>query len=86
MPVISGNTENLSASVESLKEKKGEDLHFSKSLPFTDTSMKMELLSVNHHHNGQKFTDKPTEKCLFVRKMSFAYGQAIKNGCFVRKS
>ena len=47
MPVISGNTENLSASVESLKEKKGEDLHFSKSLPFTDTSMKMELLSVN---------------------------------------
>ena len=46
MPVISGNTEELSASVESLKEKKGEDLHFSKSLPFTDTSMKMELLSV----------------------------------------
>ena len=67
MPVISGNTENLSASVKSLKEKKGEDLHFSKSLPFTDTSMKMELLSVNHHHNGQKFTDKPTGKCLFVR-------------------
>ena len=86
MPVISGNTEELSASVESLKEKKGEDLHFSKSLPFTDTSMKMELLSVNHHHNGQKFTDKPTGKCLFVRKMSFAYGQTIKNGCFVRKS
>ena len=83
MPVISGNTEELSASVESLE---GEDLHFSKSLPFTDTSMKMELLSVNHHHNGQKFTDKPTGKCLFVRKMSFAYGQAIKNGCFVRKS
>ena len=61
MPVISGNTEELSVSVKSLKEKKGEDLHFSKSLPFTDTSMKMELLSVNHHHNGQKFTDKPTE-------------------------
>ena len=60
MPVISGNTEELSASVESLKEKKGENLHFSKSLPFTDTSMKMELLSVNHHNNGQKFTDKPT--------------------------
>ena len=60
MPVISGNTEELSASVESLKEKKGENLHFSKSLPFTDTSMKMELLSVNHRHNGQKFTDKPT--------------------------
>ena len=61
MPVISGKTEELSVSVKSLKEKKGEDLHFSKSLPFTDTSMKMELLSVNHHHNGQKFTDKPSK-------------------------
>ena len=68
MPVISGNTENLSASVESLKEKKGEDLHFSKSLPFTDTSMKMELLSVNHHNNGQKFTGKLLENaCLSVK-------------------
>mgnify|MGYP004461002011 CR=1 FL=1 len=32
-----------------------------KSLPFTDTSMKMDALSVNSHHNGQKFTDKSLE-------------------------
>ncbi len=35
-----------------------QSLHLAKSLPFTDASMKMRGLSVNPHHNGQKFTDK----------------------------
>ena len=34
------------------------ELPLAKSLPFTDKSMKMDTLSVNPHHNGQKFTDK----------------------------
>ncbi|RGK45330.1 hypothetical protein DXD09_08355 [Ligilactobacillus ruminis] len=39
-----------------------------KSLSFMDTSMKIEILSVNSHHNGQKFTDRLLENaCLSVK-------------------
>ena len=46
------------------------------NLPFTDTSMKMDALSVNTHHNGQKFTDKSLEneglsvKCVLLTDKS----------------
>ena len=36
-------------------------LHLAKSLPFTDKWSKQPALSVNPHHNGQKFTDKSLE-------------------------
>ena len=48
----------------------------SKSLPFTDKSMKMGMLSVNPHHNDQKFTDKSPEndglsvKCVLITDKS----------------
>ena len=51
-------------------------LHLAKSLPFTDTSMKMGLLSVNHYHNDQKFTDKSpgndglSVKCVLITDKS----------------
>ena len=36
-------------------------LHLAKSLPFTDKMGKNSRLSVNPHHNWQKFTDKSLE-------------------------
>ena len=50
-------------------------VHLAKSLPFTDTSMKMDTLSVI----GLR------EKWRFVRKMRFAYGQNGQKRHFVRK-
>ena len=55
-------------------------LHLAKSLPFTDKSTKTEALSVNPHHNGQKFTDKSLEnaglsvKCVLLTDKSTKMG------------
>ena len=55
-------------------------LHLAKSLLFTDTSMKMDALSVNPHHNGQKFTDKSLKnaslsvKCVLITDKSAKIG------------
>ena len=60
-------------------------LHLSKSLSFTDKSMKMGTLSVNPHHNGQKFTDKSLEmaglsvKCVLLTDKSAKKGTLSVN-------
>lgn len=60
-------------------------LHLAKSLLFTDTSMKMGMLSVNSHHNGQKFTDKSLEnvglsvKCVLITDKSTKIGSLSVN-------
>ena len=51
-----------------------------KSLLFTDTSMKMGILSVNHHHNGQKFTDKSLENAGLSVKCVLLTDKSAKNG------
>ena len=56
------------------------ELPLAKSLPFTDKSMKMDTLSVNPHHNGQKFTDKSLKngglsvKCVLLTDKSAKIG------------
>ena len=67
-------------------------LHLAKSLLFTDTSMKMDSLSVigppekwRLRTKWSKIYGQITGKCQFVRKMRFDYGQINKNRLFVRK-
>ena len=55
-------------------------LHLSKSLPFTDKSMKMDALSVNSHHKGQKFTDKSPENVGLSVKCGFLTDKSAKIG------
>ena len=53
--------------------------------PVYGQMLKKPALSVNSHHNGQKFTDKSSEKAGLSVKMRFAYGQISKKRHFVRK-
>ena len=55
-------------------------LHLSKSLSFTDKSMKMGTLSVNPHHNGQKFTDKSPKNDVLSVKYVLITDKSAKKG------
>ena len=55
-------------------------LHLSKSLPFTDKSMKMGMLSVNSQHNGPKFTDKSPKNAGLSVKCVLLTDKSAKNG------
>ena len=54
-------------------------------MAITDKMVKNGRLSVKIQPFRTRFYGQITEKCLFVRKMRFAYGQIVKNGGFVRK-
>ena len=51
-----------------------------KSLSFTDTSMKMDALSVNPRHNGQKFTDKSPKNGSLSVKCVLLTDKSLKKG------
>ena len=55
-------------------------------MPITDKMVKNGCLSVKIQVFRTMFYGQITGKCLFVRKMHFAYGQISKNVPFVRKS
>ncbi len=54
-------------------------------MPFTDKTVKNDLLSVRFQPFRTRFYGQMVQKSDFVRKMGFAYGQIIKNEGFVRK-
>ena len=47
---------------------------------FTDKCSKKRLVSVNHHHNGQKFTDKSLENAGLSVKCVLLTDKSAKNG------
>ena len=49
-------------------------------LGFTDKCSKKRLLSVNHHHNGQKFTDKSPENAGLSVKCVLLTDKSAKKG------
>ena len=55
-------------------------LHLAKSLPFTDKCSKKPVLSVNPHHNDQKFTDKSLENAGLSVKCVLLTDKQEKNG------
>ena len=49
-------------------------------MPFTDKMVKNGRLSVNSHHNGQKFTDKSSEKAGLSVKCVLLTDKSAKKG------
>ena len=55
-------------------------LHLAKTLSFTDKCSGKRLLSVNPHHNGQKFTDKSLKNAGLSVKCILLTDKSAKNG------